>query len=152
MTVKLTPQQAREQAAEATGFLAGITITINGEDFEIPQRGLLDDDQRDRLNELEMETESWDREDDLVLSDGDKRPGPLKVPYRKGGKLIKPGYPVRVAIALWGEEKYKRFKDGGGRASDVTATLARLDRKLVEREQIDSKSVAGGGDVGAGTE
>jgi len=161
---RLTPQQAREQAAEATGFLASVEIVVDGEVFEIPQRGLLDDDQREALNELELETESWDHEPDIEIperrlkdKDGNETAvlpaetirGGLKTPYRKNGKLIKPAYPVRVAIALFGEEKYKRFKAGGGRASDVTATLARLDRRIEERERSDPKSVGSDSGVAA---
>lgn len=151
---RVSPKQAREQAAEATGFTASIEIVIGDETFEVPQRGLLDDDQRERMDELELETETWDHEDDIVIpartikkscpkcGDGLEEivepartvQGGLKIPYRKGGKLIKPSYPVRVAIALFGEDKYKKFKAGGGRASDITGTLARLDRRLEERE------------------
>lgn len=153
--LRLSPQEAREQAAEATGFLASVIIVIGDEEFEVPQRGLLDDDQRERMNELEIEAESWQHEDDIVIADrvtknadgsettikGRTEPGPLKVPYRDAeGNLVKPGYPVRVAIALWGEDKYARFKKGGGRASDVTATLARLDKRIEVREQSDPKS------------
>src|SRR6185312_9916075 len=111
---RLTPQQAREQAAEATGFLASVEILIGEEVFEIPQRGLLDDDQREALNKLELETESWDREPDIEIperrlkdKDGNETDvlpaqtirGALKTPYRKNGKLITPSYPVQVAVA-----------------------------------------------------
>lgn len=136
-----SPRAAREAAAEAQGFLASIEIVAGNDVYEVPQRGLLDDDQAERLNELELETESWDREDPIVLKDGKTVPGLLKRPYRKGNKLIKPSYPVRVAIALWGEEKYQKYKAAGGRATDVTAALARLDRRVQERESVDPKSV-----------
>lgn len=149
---RLTPREAREQAAEATGFLASVEIVVGDDVYEIPQRGLLDDEQRDRMNELELESETWDREPDIVMPDGTARPGPLKVPYRRGGKLIKPSYPVRVAVALWGEERYARYKAAGGRASDVTATLARLDRRIEERERVDPKSEGSDHNMGAGAE
>lgn len=141
-----SPKEAREQAAEAQGFAASIEIKAGDEFFEVPQRGLLDDDQAERLAELELETETWDREDDITLSNGTVVNGQLKRPYRKNGKLVKPAYPVRVAIALWGEEKYARYKAAGGRAADVTAALAALDRRVQERADEDSKSV---GDAGA---
>lgn len=137
-----SPREAREQAAEAQGFLASIIIKAGGQDYEVPQRGLLDDDQAERMNELDLEAETWDREEDITISDT-TRPGPLKRPYRKNGKLIKPSYAVRVAVALWGQEVYDRYKNAGGRATDVTAALAMLDRRVEEREKIDSKSVAG---------
>jgi len=136
-----SPKAAREAAAEAQGFLASVEIVAGNETFEVPQRGLLDDDQAERLAELELETETWDREDDVTLSTGSVVRGALKRPYRKNGKLIKPAYPVRVAIALWGEEKYARYKAAGGRSADVTAALALMDQRVQEREQDDSKSV-----------
>jgi hypothetical protein len=137
-----SPREAREQAAEAQGFLASIVITAGGKDYEVPQRGLLDDEQAERMAELELETESWDREDDITIGE-QTRPGPLKRPYRKAGKLVKPSYAVRVAIALWGEQTYKEYHANGGRATDVTAALAMLDQRAQERELADSKSVGG---------
>jgi hypothetical protein len=146
---KISPIEAREAAAEASGYLASIIIEAGGEEFEVPQRGLLDDEQRERMEELELESEKWDHEDDIVyperrITDKDTgtetiypsrtEQGLLKVPYRKDGKLIRPAYPVRIAIALWGKDKYDRFVKAGGRAADVTGTLARLDQKMVERE------------------
>ena len=144
-----SPLEARQQAAEAQGFAASLEIKAGDETFEVPQRGLLDDDQAERLAELELETESWDHDNDVTLSDGTVIPGQLKRPYRKNGKLIKPSYAVRVAIALWGEEKYARYKAAGGRAADVTAALAQLDRRLSERADEDSKSVGSAGEDSA---
>lgn len=140
-----SPREAREQAAEAQGFLASVIIRAGDEDYEVPQRGLLDDDQADRMFALELETESWDRDDPITvkLPDGSEttRPGLLKRPYRKGGQLVKPSYAVQVAIALWGKAKYEKYKAAGGRAADVTAALAMLDQRVQERERVDSKSV-----------
>lgn len=141
-----SPLEARQQAAEAQGFAASLEIEAGGEVFEVPQRGLLDDDQAERLAELELETESWDREDDVTLSNGTVVQGSLKRPYRKNGKLVKPAYPVRVAIALWGEERYARYKAAGGQATDVTAALARLDQRMEDRSAADSKSVGDAGE------
>jgi hypothetical protein len=161
---RYSPREAREQAAEATGFLASIEIEVNGEVFEIPQRGLMDDEQRDALNEVELETESWDRNPDVEIpeqrlkdKEGNETEvipprtirGGLKIPYRKGENLIKPAYPVRVAVAVLGEEGYKRFKAGGGRASDVTAILAQLDKKVEKRESFRSESAGGDSDMAA---
>lgn len=152
---KISPREAREQAAEAGGFLASITITAGGVDYEVPQRGLLDDDQREAMDALEFASQSWDREVDVEITRADNStytvPGNLKLPYQKDGKLVKPTYSVQVAIALWGKEKYETYKRNGGQASDVTATLALLDRIVQRRErgtgdaQADPKSVGGDG-------
>jgi len=160
---RVSPKQAREAAAEASGFTASIEIIIGEEVFEVPQRGLIDDDQREKMDELEMKTETWQHEDDIVIPgrtikypDGRVEviepqtvKGGLKIPYRdKDGVLIKPSYPVQVAVALWGQERYDRFKKGGGRAADVTGTLARLDRRLEKREEADPFREGGAGPVG----
>jgi hypothetical protein len=146
-----SPKEAREQAAEATGFLASIIIKAGDKEYEVPQRGLLDDDQADRMAELELETESWDRDEidipEMKDAQGNViRPArtdrPLKRPYRKNGKLVKPSYAIRVAQALWGEQTYKEYQAAGGRATDVTAALAMLDKRAQEREAADPKSMA----------
>src|SRR5579875_1607157 len=89
---KLSPREAREAAAEAGGFLASEIITLKGNDYEIPQRGLLDDDQREAMDQLEFESQSWDREDDVEITRADGSTytlrGNLKLPYQKGGKRI----------------------------------------------------------------
>ncbi|HXS24229.1 MAG TPA: hypothetical protein VN719_08365 [Gemmatimonadales bacterium] len=158
----ISPREAREAAAEAGGFLESVTIRLGDETFEIPQRGLVDDDQRTRLDALELETESWDREPDIeyperLIRDENgsetryparTEPGPLKLPYRKDGKLVTPPYQVQVAIALWGLEKYERYKKLGGRAADVTATLARLDRMVTRRQEGDDETPADPKSVG----
>lgn len=136
------PREAREQAAEALSFIASEEIVINGEVFEVPNRGLFDDDQRDRINQLEFESESWDRDDD----------GQLKRPYRVKGKLVRPPYEVQYVTALFGPDKYKRFKAGGGRATDVMALLAYMDRRVVERAASDPKSVDSGADLGGASD
>lgn len=162
MSERITPKQAREQAAEAKGFLASKEIWIGDECFEIPNRGLLDEDQLERLNELELEVETWDHHPDVEIperrlkdKDGNEtavypartESGLLITPHRKNGKPIKPSYQVRVAIALWGKEKYERYKAGGGFPTDVTAVLSQLDEKIKERESSDPKSVDSAGGV-----
>lgn len=144
---KISPRQAREQAAEAGGFLAEEVITLGGEDFVIPQRGLMDDEQREAVDAVDIEFQDCDREPDVEITRADGStytlPGNVKLPYRKGGKQMKPSYAVRIASAILGDEKYKKYHELGGRASDITATLARLDRRIEEREAADSKSEGG---------
>jgi hypothetical protein len=144
---KLSPEQAREQAAEALGFLAQEVITAGGEEFVIPQRGLMDDDQREAVDEVDLEFQQCDREPDVEITRPDGStytlPGNVKLPYRKDGVLMKPSYAVRIAQAILGEEAYKRYKAKGGRATDITVTLQRLDMRIEEREKIDSKSAGG---------
>ena len=46
------------------GFAASVTIQAGDEIFEIPNPGLLDDDQQERWEELQFEVEGCDRDDD----------------------------------------------------------------------------------------
>lgn len=50
-------EDAREQAAQCLGFVASEYI----KGFEIPNPSLIDDDARMRLDQLDLDTESWDR-------------------------------------------------------------------------------------------
>ncbi|GFG74692.1 hypothetical protein [Mycobacterium botniense] len=64
-------EAARAQAAEYMGFTASERIiTPKGEVFEIPNPSLLDDEQLARYDALQLEVESWDREDDEIDENG----------------------------------------------------------------------------------
>ncbi|AER47882.1 tail assembly chaperone [Mycobacterium phage Courthouse] len=142
-------REAKEQAAEYFGFTASVEIEINGEIFEIPNPGLLDDDQQERWEELQFRIEKCDREDDVVvppmtLEDGTELPGrtikgELKTPYQINGELMKPPYNVQLAQAIFGEEKYERFKAGGGRSNQIPLEWARMNREFQERVDADPK-------------
>lgn len=152
-------KEAKEQAADYFGFTASVFIRVeNGKVFEIPNPGLLDDDQQDRYEELQFELEKCDREDDIVLP---KRTitdeagnvseipeqlivGEIKTPYRINGERLSPPYTVRLAKALFGEKGYAEYKAGGGIANQISIEWARMNREYQERVAADSKS---GGDV-----
>ena len=144
-------KEAREQAAEYFGFISSVPIQLeNGTVFEIPNPGLLDDDQQERWDELLFLLEQCDRDEDLVVP-GYKRedgtevperviPGELKTPYRINGELLKPPYAVRVAKALFGEDGYAEFKANGGSSNQIALEWARMNREYEERAKSDPKS------------
>ena len=147
--------EAKQQAAEYFGFTASTHIRVaNGTIFEVPNPGLMDDDQQERWEELQFELEQCDREPDLhvpeqTLSDGTKLAartvrGDLISPYRKNGELLKPPYNVRLAKALFGEQGYAEYKAGGGIANQIAMEWARMNREFEERVSQDPKS--GGSD------
>ncbi|QPO16633.1 tail assembly chaperone [Mycobacterium phage KashFlow] len=150
-------KEAQEQAAEYFGFTAGYQIQVGDEIFEIPNPGLLDDDQQQRWEELQFKLEKCDREDDVVippytLEDGTTVPqrtikGELKTPYQIDGELMRPPYNVQLAIALWGEEAYERFKAGGGRSNLIPLQWARMNREFQERVDADPKSAGSDGEM-----
>lgn len=158
---KVSPAEARAQAAEYLGFTASVEIVLdNGEVFEIPNPGLLDDDQQERFEELQAELDSFDHEEVQVpvveysietRADGSTFSKPVVVehktervlqtnPHRKDGKPVKPPYNVRLAIALWGEDGYARYKAGGGISNQIALEWARMNREFVARESSDPKS------------
>jgi hypothetical protein len=144
------PAEAREQAAEYLGFMASIQLDLgDGTMFEVPNPGLLDDDQQVAFDELQASLEDLDHEDVQIRGDDGKlrtesRP---KDPHRKDGKLLEP-YNIRLCKALFGEQGYQRFKAAGGRAADVGIYWSQMNKQLRDRRAADSKSVPGDGAVG----
>ncbi len=148
-------KDAKEQAAEYFGFTASVYIEVEGgKVFEIPNPGLMNDDQQERWEELQFLLEDCDREDDVTYpertftdADGITRTipeqtirGEVKTPYRIDGKLLKPPYSVRLAKALFGEDGYAAYKAGGGIANQISLEWARMNREYQERVNADPKS------------
>jgi len=158
---QVSPAEAREQAAEYLGFTASKEIVLEtGEVFEIPNPGLLDDDQQERFEELQAELDTFDHEEVEVpiieyvveqRADGTSVTEPkvlghrkertlITNPHRKDGVPIKPPYNVRLAIALWGKEGYARYKAGGGRANQIALEWTRMNREFMAKGVADPKS------------
>ena len=134
--------EAREQAAEFLGFIASERISTKEGVFEIPNPSLLDDDQQARVDALDLETESWDKHDDVLDEKGNVvSRGGLKVPNRKNGKLV--SYNVGLAKAIFGD-RYDAFKKAGGHSGDVNLIWSKMNRALAERRAEDSKSGGSG--------
>lgn len=157
---QLSPAEARQQSAEYLGFTASTEIILDsGEVFEIPNPGLLDDDQQERFEELQAELDTFDHDEVEVpiieytvetRTDGSTFSEPKVVghrtervlqtnPHRKDGKPVKPPYNVRLAIALWGEEGYERYKAGGGISNQIALEWTRMNREFMARGQTDPK-------------
>lgn len=157
---QVSPSEARAQAAEYLGFAESTEIVLDsGEVFEIPNPGLMDDDQQERFEELQAELDTFDHEEVEVpvveytvetRTDGTTYSEPKVVghkkertlltnPHRKNGKPVKPPYNVRLAIALWGKEGYERYKAGGGRANQIALEWTRMNREFMQKVQSDPK-------------
>ncbi|WPH57645.1 hypothetical protein [Mycobacterium phage WXIN] len=154
-------EEAKIQAAEYFGFASSTSVRVdNGKVFEIPNPGLLDDDQQERYEELQFFLEQCDREPDtevpeqsVVIDDKVTTiaaytiPGEVKKPFRINGELLKPPYAVRLAIALFGEEGYAEYKANGGIANLIGFEWARMNKEYQERVAADSKSEGDGAAV-----
>jgi hypothetical protein len=149
--IPVSVEEAKAQAADYFGFTASTYIRVDsGKVFEIPNPGLLDDDQQERWEQLQFDLESCDREPEIVipeqkLDDGTvlpsrTLPGDLIMPYRKDGELLKPPYAVRLAQALFGEDGYREYKGGGGIANQISVEWARMNKQYQERVEQDPKS------------
>lgn len=141
MSVPQSFEEARAQAAEYLGILASEKwIAASGAVFEIPNPSMLDDDQQARVDQLNLDTETWDRHPDTLGPDGTVTArGALMVPHRRNGMLVE-HYDVQQAKAVLGE-RYQAFRDAGGRASDITLIWWKMNRRLADRQAADSKSV-----------
>src|SRR5262249_25412319 len=129
-----------------------------GKVFEIPNPGLMDDDQQERWEDLQYEVEKCQREPDVELPertitdrDGNATTlpattvqGDFLTPYRwSDGTLMKPPYNVKLAIALFGEDGYREYKAQGGIANQIGLEWARMTREYQERLNADPKSGSG---------
>lgn len=155
--VPLDPKAAREQAAEYLGFTASKLVAVpnGGPPVEIPNPGLLSDDQQERYNELQLLLETCDREPDEVVpahtitSAGGTETiipeqtvkGARMTPLRIKGKLL--NYNTRLAQAILGEAEYARFKAGGGEAIDIGLQWRVMEEEAKRRQAQDPKSVPG---------
>lgn len=120
MTTPLTMAEARERTANYLGITASTALTVGDQVFEIPNPGLLDDDQQERWEELQFEVEQYDRNDD----------GELIKPYRKDGQRITPGYNARLGVVLFGHKGYEQFKAAGGSGSQIALEWAKMNAEF----------------------
>jgi hypothetical protein len=123
--VPLSVKEAKERAADYFGFAASTLIQLStGNVTEIPNPNILDDDQIERYEELQFQLEKCDRRPD----------GELKSPHQIDGKLLKPPYAIRLAIALFGEDGYAEYKAGGGNVSQIAMEWTKMDREYQKRQ------------------
>jgi hypothetical protein len=143
MTAPVSPQEARDQAAEYLGMLASVTIEVkagNGtEVFEVPNPSLLDDEQQQRYDELQLSLEDLARWPDTKNAEGQviRRGEPIEPHRGKDGKLVE-HYNIRLAKVLFGD-RYERFRAGGGRGNDVATIWFQMQKKLTEQNKKDPK-------------
>jgi hypothetical protein len=154
---------AREQASEGRyNFLRSTFRRVKptpahpeGEVFEIPHKDLFDSDQQDRWDDLQEEIHDYEREPDITAPNGTLiAKGQLVYPHRwakdtakgKKGERVKPSWPERLAIVLWGEDGAKRAKAGGVLFNEIEIIWQKQKIEMDERLRNDTKS--GGGDPG----
>lgn len=131
---------AIEQLAEFFGFDAHYDFKIGDESFRITYRQFLPTDVEQKLQEAEKSLEDCDRVD-ITLPDGKKVKGmSYAIPLRRKGVLLKDGRDALRLIAMWGEEKYRRFEKAGGPPDMLTAVWAKQDAQYESWRKTGSKS------------
>ncbi|MBN7379479.1 MULTISPECIES: hypothetical protein [Mycobacteroides] len=147
---------AREQASEGRySFLRSefrsakpTSERPEGEVFEIPHKDLFDNDQQDRWDDLQDQIRQYDREPDVLAPDGTLiAKGNLIYPHHLGGERVKPSWPERLAVVLWGEEGAARAKAGGINFNEIELVWAKQKYEMDERLKNDSKSASSGSGV-----
>lgn len=148
---------AREQASEdGYGFLKSEFRRAKptpdhpeGEVFEIPHKDLFDLDQQERWDDLQDEMRDYEREPDVTAPNGPLiAKGQLVYPHRwakagdghKKGDRVKPSWPERLAIVLWGVDGAARAKAGGVLFNEIELVWAKQRLALEERQKSDPKS------------
>lgn len=164
--------EAQEQADEFGGFARSATVVAHktGEEFTVPSVILLDDDQLIAYEKLHHQLNQCDRHPDVDQPkqrfvhknpDGTEveteigahtQRGDFIQPYQKDNELITPPYSIQLAIIFWGEEGYKRFKEGGGRSAEIPEKLRELNAEMAKRMAADSKSAGRDSDLAAGAD
>lgn len=144
----LSLADAADQACEYFGFLSyeEIDLEDGGLPLKIPNPQLLPSEMRKRFDEVRMKFEDCDREPDIDLPGGGRVKGEYLDPRRRDGKLVDPPYEVELAIAIWGEDGYKRFAAAAEKSSTpvgpgiISMVWARMDDQFRVRQMVDSKS------------
>jgi hypothetical protein len=120
-----------------------------GEVFEIPHKDLFDLDQQERWDDLQDEMRDYEREPDVLAANGNLiAKGQLVYPHRwaktsdkgKKGERVKPSWPERLAVVLWGTDGAARAKAGGVLFNEIELVWAKQRLALEERQKSDPKS------------
>ena len=133
-------EHAIEQLAEYFGFQAHYDFTVGGEPYRITYRQFLPTEVERKLQEVDQSLEDCDRAE-VVLPNGKKIKGTaFAIPLRRNGKLLPDSRDALRLIAMWGEEKYRKFEAAGGPPDMLTIVWARQDAQYEEWRRAGSKS------------
>lgn len=131
------------QIAEYFGFDAHYDFAVDGEPYRITYRQFLPVDVERRLQEVEKSLEDCDRAE-IVLPNGKTVKGTgYALPLRRKGELLPDSRDALRLIAMWGEDKYRRFEAAGGPPEMLTAVWAKQESQFDAWRRAGSKSAAG---------
>jgi hypothetical protein len=153
---RLSLSDAIDHASQYFGFHGVMEIEHADEVFEVKAKVFWSPEQIAAMAELDDWVKTLDHDveevrnpltNEIIVHPDTGKPLTEKVPvqpYRSKGKLVKPSYESRYLAALWGEEKARRFEQGGGTYGLVGMLMAQMDDEYAQwrrnRQQSDSKS------------
>lgn len=130
---------AIKQLAEFFGFDAHYDFTVAGEPYRISYRQFLPVDVERRLQEVEKSIEDCDRSE-VVLANGKKIKGVTPaIPLRRNGELLRDSLDAQRLIAMWGEDKYRKFEDAGGPPDMLAVVWAKQGAQYEEWRRAGAK-------------
>lgn len=133
---------AIEQLAEFFGFQAHYDFTVGGEPYRITYRQFLPAEVERKLQEVDQSLEDCDRAE-VTLPNGKKVKGTaFEIPLRRDGKLLPDSRDALRLIAMWGEDRFRKFEAAGGPPDMLTIVWARQDAQFEEWRRAGSKSAA----------
>lgn len=138
-------EAAIEQLAEYFGFKAHYDFKVDGEVYRITYRQFLTAEVEHKLQVAEKSLEDCDRAE-VTLANGKKIKGPgLATPLRRGGELLPDSLNAKRLIAMWGEEKYRKYEKacnakGVGGAELLSAVWSKQDAEHERWRRAGSKS------------
>ncbi len=131
---------AIEQLAEFFGFNAHYDFKVKGETFRITYRQFLTADVERKLQQVDKDLEDCDRAE-VMLANGKKVEGlRYQTPLRRGGELLADSKDALRLIAIWGEEKYRKFEAAGGPPEMLTTVWAKQESEYEKWRKTGSKS------------
>jgi hypothetical protein len=126
------------------GLKIHFDFIVDGEPFRITYREFLPVDVERKLQEVEKSLEDCDIAE-VTLPNGKKIKGAVPaIPLRRNGELLPDSADAMRLIAMWGEEKYRRFEAAGCAPSMLSAVWAEQDSKVSEWRRSGSKSAVSG--------
>lgn len=133
-------ETAIAQLAEFFGFDAHYDFTVAGERYRITYRQFLPVEIDRKLQEVDKSLEDCDRAE-VELPNGKKVKGTAyAMPLRRNGQLLPDSHDALRLIAMWGEEKYRKFEAAGGPPDMLTVVWAKQNSQYEEWRRAGRKS------------
>jgi len=124
-----TLDEAVDELAEAFGFQPHYDFRVGDEVYRITYKQFYSADVQRRIDAVDKSLEDCDKDEN----------GLFLLPLRRNGVLLPDSRDALRLIAIWGEEKYRRFEAAGGSPDLLSIVWERQEMdiaaKRAERER-----------------